>query len=165
MGGRPIHVYGYDVQTEAGEYFRRAVLGGSYKWNCGLDGFADDLHEDGSTADAAARIAAAVAADPYGIGYAKLRYGTAGVRALALAPREGAPYIEPTRDNVQRRLYPLTRSMMVYLNRPPHGAVDAKVREFLRYVLSGEGQQEVSREGGYLPLPAEVAAEQLRKLE
>ena len=42
--------------------------------------------------------------------------------------------------------------------------VDPKIREFLRYVLSRQGQQDVADEGGYLPLTPSVAREQLRKL-
>jgi len=38
------------------------------------------------------------------------------------------------------------------------------VVEFLRYVLSREGQRQVLREGDFLPLTAEVVREELRKL-
>jgi NitT/TauT family transport system substrate-binding protein len=40
-----------------------------------------------------------------------------------------------------------------------------KVREFLRYVLSKQGQAEVAREGSHLPLTAAVVAEQTKKLQ
>ena len=39
------------------------------------------------------------------------------------------------------------------------------MREFLRFVLSREGQQLVERNGSYLPLPAEVVLEQRKKLD
>jgi len=42
--------------------------------------------------------------------------------------------------------------------------VDPKVREFLRYVLSKQGQQDVLRDGAYLPLPIATVNEQLKKL-
>ena len=38
------------------------------------------------------------------------------------------------------------------------------MREFLRYILSAEGQAEVAREGSYLPLTAAVVQEQQRKM-
>jgi ABC-type Fe3+ transport system substrate-binding protein len=44
-------------------------------------------------------------------------------------------------------------------------AMDPKVKEFLRYVLSQEGQADVMRDGQYLPLTADVVREQLKKLE
>ncbi|HWS61270.1 MAG TPA: hypothetical protein VN325_00830, partial [Steroidobacteraceae bacterium] len=43
--------------------------------------------------------------------------------------------------------------------------VDPKVREFLRYILSKQGQQDVVRAGDYLPLPLATVKEQLRKLD
>ncbi len=43
--------------------------------------------------------------------------------------------------------------------------VDPKVKEFLRYVLSRQGQQDVARDGGYLPLTPGLARAQLDKLE
>jgi len=39
------------------------------------------------------------------------------------------------------------------------------VKEFLRYVLSREGQEAVAKKNVYLPLPLEVVREQLEKLE
>ena len=39
------------------------------------------------------------------------------------------------------------------------------VKEFIRFVLSQEGQEEVERDGKYLPLTADVVKEQLKKLK
>ncbi len=43
--------------------------------------------------------------------------------------------------------------------------MDENVKEFLRYVLSQEGQTDVMRDGKYLPLTAAVVREQLKKLQ
>jgi phosphate transport system substrate-binding protein len=44
--------------------------------------------------------------------------------------------------------------------------VDPKIKEFLRYVLSREGQEAVIREGhGYLPMLAPFATKELKKVE
>jgi phosphate transport system substrate-binding protein len=88
-----------------------------------------------------------------------------GLKPISLAPRDGGPYIDPTRENFQNRTYPLTRSIFIYLNRPPGKPIDPNSKEFLRYILSREGQEAVQREGKYLPLTAEVAREQLKKLD
>jgi phosphate transport system substrate-binding protein len=52
-----------------------------------------------------------------------------------------------------------------YVNRDPKKPVDPKVKEFLRYILSREGQEQVMRDGKYLPLTAEAVREQLKKLD
>jgi phosphate transport system substrate-binding protein len=71
----------------------------------------------------------------------------------------------PTLKSAQDGTYPLHDEVFFYVNREPGKPVDPKVREFIRYVLSREGQGEVARDGKYLPLPAAVAREQLKKLE
>jgi phosphate transport system substrate-binding protein len=162
---KPIHLYGYDAETEAGFFFRHTVLNDSYKWNCDLKEFADQQQADGSMVDAGPRIADALSKDRYGIAYSKLRFANASIKPVALAAANAGPYSLPVKETLREHTYPLGRVMMVYLNRAPDKPADTKLAEFLRYVLSREGQQTVVREGGYLPLTAPVAAAQLRKLE
>ena len=47
----------------------------------------------------------------------------------------------------------------------PGQKMDPMVKEFLRFILSQEGQVEVQRDGKYLPLTAAMVREQLKKLE
>ncbi len=104
--------------------------------------------------------------DKYGIAWSGIPHARniAGVKPLALS-NGGGEYVEPTRENFQNRTYPLTRSIFIYVNRPPGKPLDAKVQEFLRYILSRDGQQDVLRQGEYLPLTSEVVSEELRKLQ
>ena len=43
--------------------------------------------------------------------------------------------------------------------------MDPKVREFIRFVLSREGQELVQKDAKYIPLNPDVARAQLQKLE
>jgi phosphate transport system substrate-binding protein len=92
------------------------------------------------------------------------------VKTLALAEKQGGPYVALTKSNVANRTYPLARFAYSYFapdtpnGDPANPKVDPKVKEFLRYILSRQGQ-DVLREGAYLPLTADVAREQLQKLE
>ena len=67
--------------------------------------------------------------------------------------------------------YPLARLVYIYFapdqpsGEPADPQVDPKVREFLRYILSRQGQQDGAREGDYLPLTPALASAQLGKLE
>jgi phosphate transport system substrate-binding protein len=103
--------------------------------------------------------------DPYGIAYTGMPFKTPQTKALALADKAGGPYVELTLENVQARRYPLLRDVYYYLKREKGKPLDAKANEFLRYVLSREGQAAVQRDGKYLPLTAQAAAEQRRKLD
>jgi phosphate transport system substrate-binding protein len=170
---KPINVYAYDLSGSSFPFsIQRMVFQGGDKWNPNLREFA--LNEVGLMYRPGPRppqgcdlIMEALAKDPYGIAYTAIQCGrrSPGVRPLALAADAAGPYVEPTKENFQNRTYPLVESIYVYVNREPGKAVDSKVKEFLRYILSRQGQEDVARDGGYLPLTAEVVREQLKKLE
>jgi len=161
----PINSYGYDAETNTGSFFKRMVFNGSDKWNCDLKEFADMKTPNGSVSDASDQILKALEHDRYGIAYANLHYLTPQVKSIALAPTDDAPYYEATKLNLIQRKYPLTRAASIYINREPGKPIDPKVKEFLRYVLSQEGQQSVVQEGEFLPLSEEGVHNQMRKLE
>ena len=87
------------------------------------------------------------------------------MKRLAVAPGDSKSCVAHTLDTVQDRTYPLFNQYYFYLNRDPGKPVDARVEEFLRFILSQEGQACVQREGRYLPLTAEVVNAQLKKLD
>ncbi|SRR6266496_52102 len=169
---KAIHTYGHGPGGTA-NFFQITVLNGSDKWNPNYHGYVetgskmigdDDKDQVGGTQH---MLTEELAKDKYGIAWTVIPQArkVSGLKPLALAGRDGGPYIQPTKENFQNRTYPLTRSIFIYLNRPPGKPLDPKSKEFLRYILSREGQEDVQREGKYLPLTAEVVREQLKKLE
>jgi phosphate transport system substrate-binding protein len=156
--GKPIHVYGPPGIHPGGvSFFQMRVLGGS-----------DTRNEDLVEFDDRAAMLGALANDPLGIAYAPLAHAHAGVKVLAIAEAPGGPFVLPTRATVADRTYPLSRSAYIYVapdtatgDRAP---MDPKVREFLRYVLSRQGQDDVAHEGDHLPLTPAMAAGQFEKL-
>jgi phosphate transport system substrate-binding protein len=110
-------------------------------------------------------MTADVSKDRYGITYTGILYRNAGVKTVALARASGDPFVAPTLETVQDRAYPLTREVYYYTNRAVGKTIDPLVKEYLRFVLSREGQEAVQRDGKYLPLTATIAREQLRKLD
>jgi phosphate transport system substrate-binding protein len=87
------------------------------------------------------------------------------VKVLALALHPGAEAIAPSRESLISRSYPLTRAVYAYFNRPPDSPLDARLKAFLRYILSDEAQRDVVQSNDYLPLSSQIRAEQLQKLE
>lgn len=164
--GQPIHIYGYDVTRNGfGTSMAEMVFHGGDKWCESLKEFAALKKPDGSIVDTPPQVIDAISNDRFGIGWAAKSYGTPRVKPIAVAPGDSANYIEPTKANVQNRSYPLLRSMYIHANREPGKPMDPKVREFLRFILSQEGQQAVAREGDFLPLPADFVRSELRKLD
>jgi phosphate transport system substrate-binding protein len=159
---RPVHLYGFKVDNDKSQIFSQLILSKGERWNAALNEFSNAAGPNG--ADAGELIVQAVAKDPDAIGISNVHYATPNVKALALSTPEQRIPVAPTRENVANRNYPLTRAVyMVVNNDAAHPPVEAVI-EFLRYVLSRQGQQAVIQEGNYLPLPAEIALRQLRQL-
>jgi ABC-type phosphate transport system substrate-binding protein len=112
----------------------------------------------------AADTAKAIAADPSALGFGGFEDGGAGLKALAVARDANSPAIEGTGETVSGGRYPLVRYMYIRLQGKPGQALPASLREFLRYVLSRQGQEPILY-SGYFPLTAREAAEELAKLD
>jgi len=158
---KPINGYAYLLDNAGSRFFRDMVLNGNQSWNCNIQGFANGQAADGSRVDAGRLILEALSKDRYGIAISNLHYARPDVRALSLAVQDAGPFVAPTKESIQDRTYPLTRAVYLFVNRAPNRPLDATLREFLIYILSEDGQQDVMSEGGYLPLPTRVVREQL----
>ncbi|MGM3411580.1 PstS family phosphate ABC transporter substrate-binding protein [Ralstonia holmesii] len=108
----------------------------------------DDLRADGKETD----VPNQVAADPYAVGFTGLGHLAAGVKAIAIA--EGGEAIAPSDENVSLGRYPLARVGTILLSRKPGQPIAPALREFVRFMLSREGQQIVLDQGIMLPLRA-----------
>ena len=91
-----------------------------------------------------------------GVGYSGIGYKTSGVRAVAIADKTGP--VEATQANAESFKYPIARYLYIYINVNPASGADPLVKEFIRFVLSKQGQLDTAKDG-YFPLPAKKAAE------
>jgi phosphate transport system substrate-binding protein len=161
---RRIQPYGWQVDVDFALFFRETVLENSHRWNTDLKEFVHVLRPDGTQYDHGQQILDTLAKDPAGIAISNLRYANPAVRPLPLARTDGEPYYEPTKANLIAQTYPLVRIIPAFIDVAPGRLVDPKVREFLRYLLSREGQQALVHDSDYLPLGADAIRRQLEKL-
>jgi phosphate transport system substrate-binding protein len=96
------------------------------------------------------------------MGYSGIGYRTSGVKLLALAETDA--FSSGSYDDVKSGKYPLSRYLYVYINKAPGKPLDPLVKEYVKLILSKEGQEVVVKDG-YLPLPASIVKEELAKLE
>jgi phosphate transport system substrate-binding protein len=157
--------YGWAIDDSFGAYLQQYLLGGSHQWNCALQEFVHTYQTDGSVYDHGQQILDALARDRYGIAVSNIRYAGPNVRALALGLQPAGPFFQATKETLVDHRYPLARTIPAVIDRAPGAAIDPKVREFLRYLLSRDGQTRVNEDGRYLPLASALIQEQLRKLE
>jgi phosphate transport system substrate-binding protein len=147
---RPISLYGRNSASGTYGYFKEHILkNGDYR---------DEVKEQPGSAS----VVQSVTVDRYAIGYSGIGYATAGVRAVPLAEK-GEKFIEATAANAYSGTYPVSRFLFIYVNKTPGEALDPLVGEFVRMVLSREGQEVVVKDN-YYPLPFSVATEELKKL-
>ena len=147
---RPIKTYGMSSGTALSHAFRDAAMGGR-AYGAQLVGLPQS-----------ADLVEKIAQDPSSIGFAAAMRATALARVLPVAARAGDKPVMPTEEDIVANRYPLDRFLLVYVSRP----VTPLAREFLRLVLSREGQEAVAATPQrYLPLSARDAAAELAKLD
>ena len=149
---RPISLYGRNSASGTYGYFKSVAL-------CEGD-YRDTVKEQPGSAS----VVQGVTEDLYGIGYSGIGYKTSGVKTLAIAIAEGQEYHGTDAETVLAGKYPLSRFLFLYVNKAPNAPLDPLVREFLRYVLSKEGQETVVKDG-YLPLGAKPVGAELAKVD
>ena len=152
---RAIHLYGPPVDSINAMFVRTVVLRGSYKWN---PAYREVKGDD-------AQVLQAVARDAQGIAYVSLDPPTRQIKSLALSATAGAPFYVLSEQNIAARTYPLSRVISMVLNRESGKPIEPKVKEFLRFILSRDGQAALARDGHYIPLNAASERAQLERLE
>lgn len=164
---KPIHVYGLNARYHQATELSDWILQGSDKWNENMRTYANYVAKDGKLSR---NMNVDIANDKYGIGIVAAPTvaldGTGGQgKLLTLAWKNSGPYVEYTPDNLQNRSYPMFDRIYAYTNDDPAKGIDPKVSEFIRFILSRQGQEAIERDGKYLPLTAEVAREMLKRLD
>lgn len=149
---RPLSLYGRNSASGTYGYFKEhALCNGDYK---------DTVKEQPGSAS----VVQGVTTDASGIGYSGIGYKTSGVKTLDLATKEGEPFGKADASDVYAGKYPLSRFLLIYVNRPPDRPMDPLVREFIRFVLSKPGQEIVVKDG-YLPVLPDIEQTEMKKLD
>lgn len=155
----PVHIIGASSwkgeDSARGTVVRDRILsvpGQRGSWREGLE------PDSGTEADVPKRVAT----DPYAIGFTGLGHILPGTRPLAISPSESGPFIAPDYHSVAKGLYPLGRTVDLLVARRPGTSLDPLLSEFVRFLLSREGQEIVRKQGLFLPLTAAQVEEGLR---
>jgi phosphate transport system substrate-binding protein len=151
LASQPISLYGRNSASGTYGYFKEHTLSkGDYK---------DTVKEQPGSAS----VVQGITKDKNGMGYSGIGYKTSGVKAIALAEKEGAEAYEPNYENVLSGKYPLGRMLYIYVVKEPNKPLPKLQEEFVKFILSKEGQEIVVKDG-FLPLPKKIADQQLKSL-
>ncbi|KJG00062.1 phosphate ABC transporter substrate-binding protein [Photobacterium leiognathi] len=147
---RGIQLFGRNSVSGTYGYFKKRAL-------CRGD-FRNNVNEQPGSASVVQSVSTSLNA----IGYSGIGYKTTGIKAIPVA-REGDDYVEATIENSVNGRYPLSRFLYVYVNKHPNKPLAPMEGEFLRFILSSDGQKIVQKDG-YIPLPVAVVEQNLAKL-
>ena len=142
--GQPIVVHGRTKDTGSQVFLQQKVLLGSP--------FRDDLQ----THPTNVKMLQAIAKDPSAIGFSGLSYATPQVRAVPISFAEGEDFVAVDSAEAARGRYPLVRQLQFVVKHDPKEKMPAVEQEFIKYVFSRLGQEDVVK-AGFQAIPARPA--------
>jgi len=148
---KPISAYGRNSASGTYGYFKEhALFGGDFK---------DSVKEQPGSSS----VVQSVGRDKYAIGYSGIGYLTSEVRAVPLSKQGDDKFVPADPEHAYTGDYPLSRRLLLSLNYKSGAALDPLRREFVRYVFSKQGQQDVVKDG-YYPVTARMAGKALESI-
>ncbi|MDD7448890.1 MAG: PstS family phosphate ABC transporter substrate-binding protein [Phocaeicola sp.] len=133
LGGKDMKIIPYARETSSGtyEFFRESLLHNKNYMN-GI-----------MSMPATGAVIQSIAQTPGAIGYVGLPYLNPKVKAVKVSYDGGKAFVAPSVENARKKLYPVVRPMFYYYEMKD----EKKVRPFIDYLLSDEGQAIVSNIG------------------
>jgi len=162
---KPIHPGGQTLRGNNTTQLSDKILCGSDQWAESYQAYANYITGNGKIVPWSTQARDALEADKYGIYYVSPLSMSPKLKELAIQDHDGGPYVKRSLETIRDHSYPLYNLYYVYFNRDPGKPADPKVEEFVRFLLSREGQQEVQHEGRYMPLTGAMVQEELKKLD
>ncbi len=160
---KPIRLYGFDATLSNWSWLIQDVaFRGGDRWNPDLV----EMVRGGTKAPADAQIVKAVAEDKYAIAFNLMRIikQEPRVKALPIAAGDGK-FVMPSDKTIFERSYPFANAVFLYVDRVPGKPLPPRIKEFLRFILSREGQEIVARQGLFIPLNAVALEKERAKLQ
>lgn len=147
---KPIQLFGRNSVSGTYGYFKEeALCKGDFKAN---------VNEQPGSASVVQSISSTLNA----IGYSGIGYKTSSVRAVPLVDKSGQVE-EANETNALSGKYPLARFFYVYVNKAPNQPLSPLDAEFVKLVMSRQGQEVVVKDG-YIPLPSKVVERTMKEL-
>lgn len=152
-----------DLAGKSIQLFGRNSVSGTYGFFKEVSLCKGDFKPNVNEQPGSASVVSSISSSLNGIGYSGIGYKTSSVRTVPLAKKEGEAFIEDSEANALNGTYPLARFLYVYVNKAPNKPLNPLEAEFVKLVLSKQGQEVVMKDG-YIPLPAKVVSKTLADL-
>lgn len=137
VGGEDLRIIPYSRETSSGtyEFFKESVM----KHKNFMSGIMS-MPANGAVIQSVSQTKGAIA-------YVGLAYLSNRVKPLAVSYDSGKTFVKPTVQTAKNKTYPIVRPLYFYYLAKD----EAKVKDFLDFLLSSEGQK-IVEETGYVPI-------------
>jgi phosphate transport system substrate-binding protein len=162
---KAIQPYSWKTDIDFGLFFRERVLGDDHRWNPAVREFVHVNRPDSTQYDQGQQIVDALGRDRYGIAISNVRFPNPDVRPLLLGWKDGGPFVAASDATLISQTYPLVRIIPAYIDHAPGKPIDPALREFLRFILSREGQIGLLEHSAYLPIGPAARERELARLK
>ena len=150
LANQNLQLFGRNSVSGTYGYFKETAL-------CKGD-FRPNVNEQPGSASVVQSISSTLNA----IGYSGIGYKTSSVKAVPLSKKGGEAF-EANEVNALAGKFPLSRFFYVYVNKAPNKPLSPLDAEFIKLVLSKQGQDVVVKDG-YIPLPSKVVEKTMKEL-
>ncbi len=137
LGGADLKIIPYSRETSSGtyEFFKEVVLKNK-NYKSGI-----------MSMPATGAIVQSISQTKGGIGYIGVAYLNGSVKAVGVSFDQGKSFVAPSVDAAHRGVYPIVRPLYYYFT----ADLESKVKPFVDYVLSPQGQ-EIVKSIGFIPV-------------
>jgi len=141
---KPIVAHGRTKDTGSQVFIQQSVMLGA------------ELREDLQTHRSNVELLKAVAQNPNSVGFSGLSYATPDVKSVPLGFSDEEGYVAIDSEDADRGRYPLVRRLQLVVKHDPESKLPALQQEFIKYVFSRLGQEDVVK-AGFQAIPARPA--------
>ena len=146
---KSIEIYGRNDLSGTYRLFKQKVLAsGDFKTSI--------KKEEGSEA-----LVRSIENTKTGIGYSSVGYKSDNVKIVPINSKGNC--FDPSFENTYSRKYPLARGLFVYILKDPKNSMDPIAGEFIKYILSKDGQN-FAKHAGYYPITNKIRDFELTRL-
>ncbi len=133
VGGADLPIVAYSRETTSGtyEFFKEHVLKNK-NYKSGI-----------LSMPATGAIIQSVSQTKGAIGYVGMAYANSSVKEVHVSYDGGKTYVQPTKANAKAGKYPIVRPLFLYYE----AKSESRVKPFINYILSAEGQEIVDKVG------------------
>ena len=148
----PVEIHFFDPNSGGSGFFsKKSLCGGQYKKA------ALPPHHT------SAEMVEAISKSRYSLGFASMTKMNTLVKTLAVSKSKQHPAYAPNATHIPSGKYHFTRYLYIYVDKRPGTRLPLHIREFVKYILSREGQRTALQKGSFPLSPVEIGS-QLSKL-